>query len=62
METDNDKLLAEVGEFEYYDSKGSDGKGNDAYWNKQIHLDPNTLNFWFDFLDTEGDLGNYSVK
>ena len=62
METDSDKLLAEVGEFEYYDSKGSDGKGNDAYWNKQIHLDPNTLNFWFDFLDTEGDLGNYSVK
>ena len=62
METDNDKLLAEVGEFKYYDSKGSDGKGNDAYWNKQIHLDPNTLNFWFDFLDTEGDLGNYSVK
>ena len=62
METDNDKLLAEVGEFEYYDYKGSDGKGNDAYWNKQIHLDPNTLNFWFDFLDTEGDLGNYSVK
>lgn len=62
METDNDKLLAEVGGFEYYDSKGSDGKGNDAYWNKQIHLDPNTLNFWFDFLDTEGDLGNYSIK
>ena len=62
MKTDNDKLLAEVGGFEYYDSKGSDGKGNDAYWNKQIHLDPNKLNFWFDFLDTEGDLGNYSVK
>lgn len=62
MITDSDKLLAEVGEFEYYDSKGSDGNGNDAYWNKQIHLDPNTLNFWFDFLDTKGDLGNYSVK
>lgn len=62
MKTDNDKLLAEIGGFEYYNSEGSDGKGNDAYWNKQIHLDPNTLNFWFDFLDTEGDLGNYSVK
>lgn len=62
MKTDNDKLLAEIGEFKYYNSEGSDGKGNDAYWNKQIHLDPNTLNFWFDFLDTEGDLGNYSVK
>ena len=62
MKTDNDKLLAEIGGFEYYNSEGSDGKGNDAYWNKQIHLDPNKLNFWFDFLDTEGDLGNYSVK
>ena len=62
MKTDNDKLLAKIGEFEYYNSEGSDGKGNDAYWNKQIHLDPHTLNFWFDFLDTEGDLGNYSVK
>ena len=62
MKTDDDKLLAEIGGFEYYNSNGSDGKGNDAYWNKQIHLDPNTLNFWFDFLDTEGDLSNYSVK
>lgn len=62
MSTDNDRLIAETGRFEYYDSKGSDGNGNDAYWNKQIHLDPNTLNFWFDFLDTEGDLGGYSVK
>lgn len=38
-----------------------DKTSNDRYWNKQIHLDPNSLNFWFDFLDTEGELGNYSV-
>ena len=62
LATDNDKLLAEVGGFEYYGAEGSDGNGNDAYWNKQIHLDPNTLNFWFDFLDTQGDLDNYSVN
>ena len=36
--------------------------GDDEYWNTKIHLDPNSLLFWFDFLDTEGDLGNYSVK
>ena len=36
--------------------------GNKKYWNKQIHLDPNTLNFWFDFLDTGGELNNYGVN
>ena len=55
-----DQELDQYGE--YYDINGSNGYGNDAYWNKQIHLDPNTLNFWFDFLDTEGDLGKYSVN
>lgn len=52
---------------EYYPStiineQGEEIPHPDKYWNKQIHLDPNTLNFWFDFLDTEGDLGNYSIK
>lgn len=52
---------------EYYPSTMINEQGEeiphpDKYWNKQIHLDPNTLNFWFDFLDTEGDLGNYSTK
>lgn len=47
---------------EYYDAKGSNGSGNDAYWNKKLHLDPNRFNFWFDFFDTEGDLGKYSIN
>ena len=52
---------------EYYPSTMINEQGEeiphpDKYWNKQIHLDPNTLNFWFDFLDTEGDLGKYSVN
>lgn len=42
---------------EFYDSNS-----DDKYWNKKIHLDPTTLNFWIDFLDTEGELGKYSVK
>lgn len=54
--SDNDKLIAEAGGFKYYTS------GKNKYWNKQIHLDPNTLNFWFDFLDTQGDFEGYSVK
>ena len=55
-ETQNDKLIADNGGYEYY------GEGDKQYWNKQIHLDPSTLNFWFDFLDTEGELGQYSIK
>lgn len=52
---------------EYYPSTMINEQGEeiphpDKHWNKQIHLDPNVLNFWFDFLDTEGDLGNYSTK
>lgn len=32
------------------------------YWTKTIHTAPNTLNFWFDFLDAEGELKKYSVQ
>lgn len=32
------------------------------YWNRNIIYNPTLLNFWFDFLDTEGDLGKYSIK
>ena len=47
---------------EYYDINGSDGKGNDAYWNKRIHLNPDQLNFWIDFVDVQGDLAAYSIN
>lgn len=32
------------------------------YWNKTVYEHPENLNFWFDFLDTEGALSAYSVK
>ena len=34
------------------------------YWNKTVSEDPESLNFWFDFLDSEGttDLGQLSVS
>lgn len=32
------------------------------YWNKTVFEAPQNLNFWFDFLDTEGELSQYSVK
>ena len=31
------------------------------YWNKNITEAPDLLNFWFDFLDTEGELSQFSV-
>lgn len=37
-------------------------EGEYLYWNKNIVNDPRSLIFWFDFLDTEGELKNFSVK
>ncbi len=33
------------------------------YWNRAVYESPETINFWFDFLDSErGDLAQFSVK
>lgn len=32
------------------------------YWNIDVKQAPQNLNFWFDFLDTEGDLQQFNVK
>lgn len=57
--TEQDKLYAEVNDYEYY---SSDDKKHKPYWNKLIHQDPTKFNFWFDFLDLNGELGEYSIK
>jgi hypothetical protein len=36
--------------------------GSKAHWNKNVYESPEMLNFWFDFLDVEGELSQYSVK
>ena len=46
---------------EFYSASGSDGQGANKYWNKKIHTDPNSLNFWFDFLDVKGEINNYNI-
>ena len=43
---------------EFYD----ENQGKWAYWNKLIHTDPMRLNFWFEFIDTAGELGKYGVN
>ena len=34
---------------------------NYQYWNKNAINNPEVLNFWFDFLDTDGEIMKYSV-
>lgn len=36
--------------------------GDKLYWNKTVFEKPEQLNFWFDFLDSDGDISKYSVK
>ena len=36
--------------------------GNYKHWNKLVHTQPELLNFWFDFLDSQGELQQFSVK
>lgn len=46
---------------QYY-QKYDDEYDKKTYWNNGIKESPEALNFWFDFLDSEGELSQYSVK
>lgn len=46
---------------QYY-QKYDDEYDKTTYWNNGIKESPEALNFWFDFLDSEGELNQYSVK
>ena len=32
------------------------------FWHKNVYEHPETLNFWFDFLDMEGELSQFNVR
>lgn len=63
-EIEVDNLEIKLAEYEadfenyYYDTEDSDK----LYWNKNVFEHPELLNFWFDFLDTEGELQQFNVK
>lgn len=70
--TDNDEELKELkNELEetekelekfvtnYYTDQNGESK---QYWNKNVYERPEVLNFWFDFLDTSGELDQFNVK
>lgn len=42
---------------DYYSDSASDY----LYWNKAVYNAPETLNFWFDFLDSGGELMQYNA-
>lgn len=44
-----------------YYVKVADRYDPNTFWNKDIQNSPETLNFWFDFLDTDGQLSQYSA-
>lgn len=51
-----------------WDENKSDGKniymtyGNYQWWNYNAIYSPSSLTFWFDFIDTYGDLEQYSIE
>ena len=53
------QLQTELDHFENFYTEQSDVRRG---WNKAVYETPQILNFWFDFLDSEGELSQYSVK
>ena len=45
-----------------YDNYYTDPQKDNVYWNKTVFEHPENLNFWFDFLDLDGELSQYTVK
>lgn len=45
----------------YNPSKRNEDGYNEWGWNKDIEENPQGLNFWIDFLDTDGEISKYSV-
>ena len=46
----------------YYECYEEIDEKVDSCFYKTVESEPYNLNFWFDFLDTTGDLGKYSVR
>lgn len=44
--------------YNYYGFEG----GEKQYWNKNVWDAPELLNFWFDFMDSQGKMNDYSVS
>lgn len=56
-----EKEISEL-ENEYEKLEGYYDSGDRIYWHRDVYEYPHTLNFWFDFLDTEGELSQFNVQ
>ncbi len=62
LEADLENNKLKIQDYYYYNEDGSAYQGDRKYWARNVFDCPETLNFWFDFLDTEGELSQFSVK
>ena len=51
-----------ISTYDGYDNTKPIGDSKKKYWNRNVLEHPELLNFWFDFLDTEGELQQYNVR
>ena len=57
LKTEKKKISEQASQY-YHEEESSELR----YWNIYVHSSPEVLNFWIDFLDTEGELQQFSVK
>ena len=62
LESKKKSLELNVKENYYISTDENQVEKSKEYWNKSVYESPYTLNFWFDFLDTDGELNKYNVK
>lgn len=61
LESNNVPIQFAVRYFGTYYSYVTDEENNWCYWTKDIIENPSSLNFWFDFMDANSELGQYSI-
>ena len=53
------KAVSETNKENYYYEETDKDK---LYWSKTVFEQPEQLNFWFDFMDSDGEISKYSTK
>lgn len=62
LKRDEQKIKTDSLKDDYETNFYIDDKEGRIYWNKSVYEAPDQLNFWFDFLDTSGELQQFSVR
>ena len=56
------KYTDDLPNYYYFDGDGTTYTDYRQYWNRNVYEHPEVLNFWFDFLDAQGELEQFNVK